>query len=171
MSRAPDLQPVCVYVALGANLDDPQLQVRSAFDELARLPQSALRARSPLYRTPPVGPPGQPDYINAVAALETRLAPRALLDALQGIECAHGRCRDGTRWGPRPLDLDILLYGDRQIDEPGLQVPHPRMAGRAFVLVPLADLAPASLSIPGLGLLGELLAGCPREGIAPLAPG
>ncbi len=171
MIDVPMSEPVTAYVALGANLQDPERQVRTAFEDLSRLPETALVACSALYRTAPVGPQGQPDYINAVACLATRLAPRALLEALQGIERAHGRRRDGTRWGPRPLDLDILLYGDRQIAQSGLQVPHPEMARRAFVLVPLADLAPAGLPIPGSGTLGELLARCTREGIAPLDPG
>jgi 2-amino-4-hydroxy-6-hydroxymethyldihydropteridine diphosphokinase len=170
MSNPPRPEPATVYVALGANLEDPELQVRIALDDLARLPETALIAGSTLYRTAPVGPPGQPDYINAVARLSTHLPPRALLEALQAIELAHGRQRDGTRWGPRPLDLDILLYGDERIDEPGLHIPHPEMAGRAFVLVPLADVAPAGLAIPGIGTLGDLLSRCPREGIAPLDP-
>jgi 2-amino-4-hydroxy-6-hydroxymethyldihydropteridine diphosphokinase len=170
MSGASQAEPTTVYVALGANLEDPERQVRTALDDLARLPETVRIACSALYRTAPVGPPGQPDYINAVACLSTRFAPRALLAALQGIEIAHGRHRDGTRWGPRPLDLDILLYGDERIDEPGLRIPHPEMARRAFVLVPLADVAPAGLAIPGTGTLGDLLARCPREGIAPLDP-
>lgn len=170
MSHAPGSEPTTVYVALGANLEDPERQVRTAVDDLARLPETVLIASSALYRTAPVGPPGQPDYVNAVACLSTRLTPRALLEALQAIELAHGRQRDGTRWGPRPLDLDILLYGDERIDEPGLHVPHPEMARRAFVLVPLADVAPAGLAIPGAGTLGDLLCRCPGEGIAPLDP-
>jgi 2-amino-4-hydroxy-6-hydroxymethyldihydropteridine diphosphokinase len=170
MSNASRPEPTTVYVALGANLEDPERQVRTALDDLARLPETVPIACSALYRTAPVGPPGQPDYVNAVACLSTHLRPRALLEALQGIELAHGRHRDGTRWGPRPLDLDILLYGDQQIDEPGLRVPHPEMASRAFVLVPLADVAPADLLIPGTGTLGGLLARCPREGIARLDP-
>lgn len=164
-----------VYVGLGANLADPERQVRTALDDLGGLPETALVASSPLYRTAPVGPPDQPDYVNAVARLCTGLAPRALLGALQGIERAHGRERDGTRWGPRPLDLDILLYGDLRLDEPGLCIPHPELGRRAFVLVPLADVAPAGLAVPGAGRLGDLLAGCARDGIArlgfPASPG
>jgi 2-amino-4-hydroxy-6-hydroxymethyldihydropteridine diphosphokinase len=159
---------VAAYIALGSNLGEPERQVRDALGELAGLPGSSLLASSQLYRTAPVGPPGQPDYVNAVAALETRLSPRALLQELQAIERRHGRRRDGTRWGPRTLDLDILTYGDEQIDEAGLRIPHPELSHRAFVLVPLADVAPKGTPIPGVGTLAELLAGCPLEGVAPL---
>lgn len=159
---------VVAYVALGSNLANPLAQVQRAFSELDGLPESLLLARSSLYRTAPVGPADQPDYINAVVALETRLTPRELLDALQSIERGHGRQRDGTRWGPRTLDLDILLYGDEQVTEPGLQIPHPEIAGRAFVLVPLAEVAPAGLRVPGSRTLAELVEICAREGIARL---
>ncbi len=160
--------PVIAYIGLGSNLCDPAVQVRTAMAELEGMRQSRLIARSSLYRTAPVGPADQPDYINAVVALETRLTPRGLLDALQSIERQHGRQRDGTRWGPRTLDLDILLYGDEQATEPGLQIPHPEMSGRAFVLVPLAEIAPAALRVPGSRTLAELVEICPREGIARL---
>ncbi|QVL47039.1 MAG: 2-amino-4-hydroxy-6-hydroxymethyldihydropteridine diphosphokinase [Thiocapsa sp.] len=160
--------PVAVWIGLGSNLQGPERQVRAALAELAALPESRLRAASRLYRTAPVGPPGQPDYINAAAHLETRLAPRALLAELHRIELAHGRRRDGTRWGPRILDLDILIYGDARIDEPGLTIPHPEMARRAFVLVPLADVAPPDLAVPGVGILAELLERCERDGVEPL---
>lgn len=162
-------QPAVAYIGLGANLDDPVRQVRTALDELGRLPGTRLEAVSPLYRTAPVGPPGQPDYVNAVARLSTGLPPRELLAALQGIERVHGRERNGTRWGPRPLDLDILLYDDCQIDEPGLKIPHPEIASRAFVLVPLADVAPPELSIPGQVAFQDLLVRCARDGVTPLA--
>jgi len=95
----------------------------------------------------------------------------ALLEALQAIERAHGRQRDGTRWGPRTLDLDILLYGDERLREPGLQIPHPEMGNRAFVLVPLADVAAEGLSVPGMGPLTELIERCPSEGVIPMATG
>ena len=160
--------PVAVWIGLGSNLQEPERQVRAAIEELAALPESRLRAVSRLYRTAPVGPPGQPDYINAAARLETRLAPQALLAELHRIELAHGRRRDGTRWGPRILDLDILVYGEARIDEPGLTIPHPEMARRAFVLVPLADVAPPDLAVPGLGILAELLERCERDGVEPL---
>lgn len=156
------------YIGIGSNLEGPEGQVKLAIADLGLLPASQLLAVSPLYLSSPLGPVDQPDFVNAVAVLATRLVPRALLSALQGIEQAHGRRPDGLRWGPRPLDLDILLFGEALIEEPGLKVPHPEMAHRAFVLVPLGDIAPADLHIPGLGALAELLAACPREGIRPL---
>ena len=156
---------VVAYVGLGSNLAGPEAQVRQAMDDLGGLPETALTARSALYRTAPVGPVDQPDFVNAVVRLETRLAPRALLRSLQALELAHGRHRDGTRWGPRTLDLDILLYGDEQVREPGLRIPHPEMARRAFVLVPLADVAPSGLSVPACGPLSDLLEACGRDGI------
>ncbi len=158
------------YVALGANLAGPEEQVRRALVELDQLPRSRLLRASPLYLTNPLGSADQPDYVNAVVSLETRLSPRDLLLALQAIENAHGRVREQGRWGPRPLDLDLLLYGRRRIDEPDLRVPHPEMTRRAFVLVPLADIAPGDLVIPGQGrCLAELLAACSRDGIQLLA--
>jgi 2-amino-4-hydroxy-6-hydroxymethyldihydropteridine diphosphokinase len=117
-----------------------------------------------------VGPQDQPDFVNAAVRLETRLAAGELLAALQALERAHGRVRNGTRWGPRTLDLDILLFGDAVVDRPGLRIPHPELTRRAFVLVPLADVAPAGLRVPGHGVLGELLAACPRDGIRRLGP-
>lgn len=159
-----------VYVALGANLAGPEGQVRRALVELEQLPRSRMLRVSPLYLTKPLGPGDQPDYVNAVVSLETRLSPRDLLLALQAIEKAHGRVREQGRWGPRPLDLDLLLYGRRRIDEPDLRIPHPEMSRRPFVLVPLADIAPGDLAIPGQGrCLTELLAACPRDGIQRLA--
>lgn len=157
------------YVALGSNLAQPAMQVTTALDELARLPASTLTARSSLYRTPPLGPPGQPDYINAVACLSTGLAPQRLLDELQALEQAHGRVREGERWGPRTLDLDLLLYGGERIDTPRLQVPHPQMSERAFVLIPLAEIAPGELQIPGCGTLAALLRNLSEEGIERIA--
>jgi 2-amino-4-hydroxy-6-hydroxymethyldihydropteridine diphosphokinase len=130
---------------------------------LAGLPQCRPVARSSLYATTPVGPIPQPDYINAAAALATTLAPVALLAALQQVERDHGRIRDGTRWGPRTLDLDLLVYGQRRLQQPDLQLPHPEMHRRAFVLVPLAQIAPEGLEIPGLGRLADLLAACPAD--------
>lgn len=156
---------VTACVALGSNLEDPVRQVSSAFAELAALPATRLVARSRLYRTRAVGPP-QPDYVNAAAVLETTLDPESLLEALQRIEAGHGRRRE-TRWGPRTLDLDLLTYGDRVIDTPGLQLPHPRLAERAFVLAPLAEVA-ADLRIPGLGPVSDLLAAVSLDGVAAL---
>lgn len=163
--------PVDAYIGLGSNLAGPERQVVGAMAEIAKLPETQLLAGSALYRTAPVGPAGQPDYVNAVACVHTRLAPRNLLAVLQGIEQVHGRLRDGTRWGPRTLDLDILLYGDEQVDESGLRIPHPEMARRAFVVVPLADVAPAELRVPGAGTVGELLQRCTCDGVERIAPG
>jgi 2-amino-4-hydroxy-6-hydroxymethyldihydropteridine diphosphokinase len=139
-------------IALGSNLDDPEAQVRRGFDEIAALPQTELRARSKLYRTAPVGYADQPDFINACALVDTKLAPRVLLDALLAIEQAHHRVRTIPN-GPRTLDLDIILYGDERIDEPGLTIPHPRAHEREFVLKPLRDVwpdAPAILAKAGI---------------------
>jgi 2-amino-4-hydroxy-6-hydroxymethyldihydropteridine diphosphokinase len=133
--------PVRAAVALGSNLDDPQAHVRRAFDELAALPGTRVLARSSLHRTKPVGYADQPDFINAVVLVETRLSARELLDALLDIERKHGRVREIPN-GPRTLDLDIVVYGDARIDEPGLVVPHPRAHERAFVLDPLREVWP-----------------------------
>jgi 2-amino-4-hydroxy-6-hydroxymethyldihydropteridine diphosphokinase len=142
-------------IALGSNLEDPEAQVRRGFDEIAALPDTELLARSRLYRTAPVGYVDQPDFANACALVDTGLAPRALLDALLEVEKRHGRVRE-TPNGPRTLDLDIVLYGDRVIDEPGLKVPHPRAHERAFVLVPLVEVWPDA-TIPGKGPAREWL--------------
>ena len=171
MATEPGGGAVAAYVGIGSNLADPELQVRRAFEALAGLPDSRLLACSPLYRTAPVGPQDQPDYVNAVARLETRLSAPGLLAVLQAIERSRGRVRDGSRWGPRILDLDILLFGGACIDRPGLHLPHPELANRAFALVPLADVAPADLSVPGLGSLASMLDRCPREGVERLGPG
>ena len=149
------MSAVTAYLGLGANLQDPAAQVRRALDELASLPHSRLLARSPLYKSPPLGPADQPDYVNAVAALETTLEPLVLLKALRAIELRHGRQRDGTRWGPRTLDLDVLLYGDLLLDSPELTLPHPGLHERAFVLYPLYDVAP-ELEVPGRGSVRAL---------------
>jgi len=146
------------FIGLGANLGDPESQVRRAFTTLAELPGTRLLAASSLYRSAPVGVGAQPDFINAVAAIETRLAPRALLEALLAAERRFGRRREFPG-APRTLDLDLLLYGDRVIAEPGLIVPHPRMHERAFVLAPLAEIAP-DIEIPGKGSAGTLLTAC-----------
>jgi 2-amino-4-hydroxy-6-hydroxymethyldihydropteridine diphosphokinase len=147
------------WIGLGSNLEDPLAQVSTALQELKLLPDSTLAARSSLYRSDPVGPPGQPDYINAVAALDTRLEPEALLDALQAIEQMHQRVRK-IHWGPRTLDLDLLLYGDQVISTPRLTVPHAYMTERNFVLWPLAELAP-ELILPDGRPLNTLLQHCP----------
>ena len=163
------MSAVTAYLGLGANLDDPARQVRRAFDELAALPASRLVSRSPLYKSPPLGPPDQPDYINAVAALETTLPPLELLAALRAIEVRHGRTRVGSRWGPRSLDLDILLYGDLMLDSPELRLPHPGLHERAFVLYPLYDVAP-ELEVPGRGRVRELRARLAAPRIERLEP-
>ncbi len=144
-----------VYVGLGSNLGDPLMQVVSAMRTLAE--SAALRSLrcSSCYASPPVGPPDQPDYVNAVVELETALPPGRLLADLQGIEDLHGRKRDGPRWGPRTLDLDLLVFGSRMIREDKLVVPHPELAHRAFVLVPLKEIN-AQLDIPGLGTVNAL---------------
>ena len=157
--------PVTTYIGLGSNLEQPVEQIKRALQYLAEIPQSRMITHSPIYRSSPMGPADQPDYINAVAVLTTTLAPLELLDALQAIEQQHGRIRDEQRWGPRTLDLDILLYGDQQIDNDRLIVPHPGLGERNFVLYPLCDVAGENLNIPGLGLLGQLKNVCPAQGL------
>lgn len=146
-----------VFVALGSNLADPVAQLAAACDEIGRLPQTRLLGRSSLWRSAPVGYLDQPDFVNAVAEVDTTLEPDALLEQLLEIERRHGRVREFAN-APRTLDLDIALYGERRIDTPILTVPHPRMHERAFVLLPLHELAP-DLSIPGYGPLRDLLPG------------
>jgi 2-amino-4-hydroxy-6-hydroxymethyldihydropteridine diphosphokinase len=148
-------QEVRAAIALGSNLEDPEAQVRRGFAEIASLAQTRVAALSPLYRTAPVGYADQPDFVNACALVQTRLAPRALLEGLLDIERRHGRQR-GIPNGPRTLDLDIVLYGAEVLDEPGLAVPHPRAHERAFVLEPLLDVWPDAV-IPGKGTAAELL--------------
>jgi 2-amino-4-hydroxy-6-hydroxymethyldihydropteridine diphosphokinase len=143
---------VRAYIGLGSNLDNPLCQVRAALTELAKLPHTRLAAVSPLYRTPPLGPAHQPDYINAVAALDTELEPLALLDELQRIEQHHGRVRGTLRWGPRTLDLDLLLYGDRVIINERLTVPHAGLCARPFVIFPLQAIAPGLILPDGTPL-------------------
>ncbi|MBL8963025.1 MAG: 2-amino-4-hydroxy-6-hydroxymethyldihydropteridine diphosphokinase [Phycisphaerae bacterium] len=147
---------VRAYIALGSNLDSPagdrQSHLDYALEQLAALPGTTLDERSSVLHTDPVGPPGQGPYLNAVIAVRTALGPRELLDAMLAIERARGRDRTSEgRWGPRTLDLDLLIHGDRIIREPGLIVPHPRLHERAFVLEPLAQIAP-DLIVPGLGV-------------------
>ena len=154
------------FVGLGSNLDDPAAQLRRAFDALERIEGVHAVRRSRFYRTPPWGRVDQPDFVNAVAELDTTLAPHALLLELQALEARFGRARR-EHWGPRVLDLDLLLHGDREIRDAGLQLPHPRLHERAFVLVPLADLAPG-LHVPGRGSVSALLAGVDRAGIEAL---
>ena len=147
---------VFAWIGMGANLGLPKQALESAFESLAALPGTQLLARSSIWRTAPVDAPGQPDYFNAIAKLETSLAPHALLREIQAIEQAQGRERS-FRNAPRTLDLDLLLYGDAIVGLPDLVVPHPRMHERAFVLAPLAEIEP-ELAIPGVGVVSELLA-------------
>ncbi len=143
------------YVGLGSNLDDPGRQIEAAFELLQEIPETRLIARSSIYRSAPFGGVEQPDFINAAAALLTRLTAQELLGKFQKIERTSGRERDGLRWGPRVLDLDLLVFSDQVIEEPGLSVPHPGIAERNFVLLPLRDLAP-DLIIPGLGRVASI---------------
>lgn len=161
------------YVGLGSNLAGPRKQIEQAFQFLAALPRTNVLNHSKLYATEPWGKFDQPDFVNAVAVLDTHLSARELLDALLVIERNAGRERSADRWGPRTLDLDILLYGDSRIDEPALHVPHPRLHERAFVLVPLAEIAPL-LYVPGAGRVIDLLSridatGCVALESAPIA--
>lgn len=155
-------------VGLGANLGDAEASVRAAIAVLDLLPATCLLHASKLYRTRAWGQTEQPDFINAVVVIETGLGARALLDHLLAIECDFGRIRTpGERWGPRTLDLDLLLFGEDIIDEPGLQVPHPHLHERAFALLPLVEIAPG-FRIPGIGLVGELAATMASDGIEAL---
>ncbi|HEX7047099.1 MAG TPA: 2-amino-4-hydroxy-6-hydroxymethyldihydropteridine diphosphokinase [Gammaproteobacteria bacterium] len=156
-------ESVRVFLGLGSNLDEPARQLDLAFAALSALENTRLLARSPVYRSRPMGPQDQPDFLNAVAELETGLAPEDLLDRLQAIEQAQGRVRE-RRWGPRTLDIDILLYGDEKISTSRLIVPHPGLPERAFVLYPLAELAP-ELVIPGLGTVHALRQNVAGDGI------
>lgn len=146
-----------VYLALGSNLADPLHQVQAALDALAVLPQTTLVTTSAFYRTPPYGPPDQPDYLNAAVALDTGLAPEALLDQTQRIELEQGRVRKDERWGPRTLDLDIMLFGDLTLNTPRLIVPHYDIRNRAFMLVPLLSIAP-EITFPDGCRAAEILA-------------
>ncbi len=145
------------YIGLGSNLGEREGLLRRALEQLDATPGIRLLATSRFRETDPVGFTEQPQFLNAAARVETTLSPRELLDMLLGIETALGRTRDGPRFGPRTLDLDLLLYGDEQLAEPGLTIPHPRLAERAFVLEPLVELAPG-LVVPGRGSVETLLA-------------
>lgn len=152
------------WLGLGSNQQGPATQVREALDYLAQVGGVKIIETSSLYRTPPWGDKRQDDFINAVVVVETTLSPPALLAQTQMIENRMGRKRDQRRWGPRVIDIDLLLYGDEVFSEDGLEVPHPRMHERAFVLVPLAELD-ASLEIPGHGRVDDLLRGIDRSDI------
>lgn len=159
---------VVAFVALGSNLEDPGQQIGRGLLEIAGLPATRLARASSLYRSDPVGYRNQPEFVNAVAAVETSLAPRALLEQLLEIERAHGRVRQFAN-APRTLDLDIILYGDLALQEPGLAIPHPRMHERAFVLVPLVEIAP-DVVVPGRGRARDLLRGVDAGSVTRLPP-
>jgi len=153
------------YIGVGSNLDDPERQVRAALALLGELADCRLVAHSALYRNPPMGPADQPDYVNAVAGLLTLQAPDALLRSLQALEQRLGRVREaGDRWGPRIIDLDLLVYGRLQHSVPGLNLPHPGIFERNFVLLPLCDIAPA-LEVPGQGIVAVMAAGADRTAL------
>ncbi len=154
------------YIGLGSNLEDPRQQVSDALKELQEISNTELLSHSLLYRSDPVGPPGQPDYINAVAKINTSLEPEELLDALQAIEQAHQRVRI-EHWGPRTLDLDLLLYANDEIDTERLKVPHPFMTERSFVLYPLAEIEP-NLVLPKGDHLSDILVQCPMGTLEPI---
>jgi 2-amino-4-hydroxy-6-hydroxymethyldihydropteridine diphosphokinase len=156
------------YVALGSNLGDSQQQLADAMHALAALPDTRLLARSHFYRTPPWGVHDQPDFLNAVVVLETALPPHDLLDAMLEIERAAGRERKGERWGPRTLDLDLLHVAGKEINDERLTLPHPHIFERAFVLLPLNELA-AELEIPGQGRVADLLRAVDTQGCELLA--
>lgn len=148
------------YIGLGSNLENPLQQIKTAINDLQSLADINIVSVSSLYQSPPMGPADQPDYINAVLVLETSLNPHQLLDALQSVEQLHGRVRK-RHWGERTLDLDILLYDDQILDDERLKIPHPGMHERAFVLYPLAEIAP-DIEIPGIGTLQKILPSCPQ---------
>lgn len=152
-----------VYIGLGSNMESPKLHVTNAIKALGEIQSTHTKKTSSLYKSKPVGPPDQDDYINAVAELETELAPLELLDKIQIIENEHGRVRN-ERWGPRTLDLDILMFGDEVINNERLTIPHPEMMNRSFVLVPLAEIN-ADCLIPGKGLLRDVLTSIDRDSL------
>ena len=155
----PSENTVRAYIGLGSNLADPVAQVRAGVTALGQLAQTRVEACSSFYRTAPVGLREQPDFINAVCRVHTGQAPVTFMQNLLEVERMHGRRRQGDKGGPRTLDLDLLLYGDRTIQMAELTVPHPRLHERAFVLYPLHEIEP-DLVIPGQGVLRKLLAGC-----------
>ncbi|MEZ0121840.1 MAG: 2-amino-4-hydroxy-6-hydroxymethyldihydropteridine diphosphokinase [Candidatus Reddybacter sp.] len=161
--------PAKVYLGLGSNLNSPPRQIKAALKAIAKLPGTRLECCAPWYQSIAIGPGSQPRYINTVAAIDTVLKPRTLLKALQGIEIQQGRKRI-VRWGPRTLDIDILLYAKQTLNTRQLLIPHPRLGERNFVLYPLADIAP-DLCLPGGTTLARLLANCSSEGIVRLDVG
>ena len=155
------------YIGIGSNLNDPVVQVQEAIGALEMLPDTTLVSRSSLYSGKPMGPADQPDYVNAVVGIDTRMSARDLLHAMNRIEDRQGRERQGEKWGPRTLDLDLLLYGNSRIATPDLTVPHPGMHERDFVIVPLAEIA-GNLDVPGRGQLRSLGNQCEQHGLKKL---
>ena len=153
-----------VYIGLGSNLTLPEKQIQAAYASLARLPDTVLIKCSSLYKSQPMGPQDQPDYVNAVALIETALSPESLLQHTQLIENQQGRIRKASRWGPRTLDLDMLLFGLQRIDNEHLTVPHSGMKQREFVLYPLFEIAP-DLILPCGEKLANLVMTCPINGL------
>lgn len=163
-----EIEPVTAYIGLGSNLDNPAERIKSARTAIASIVDVKELAFSSLYHSSPMGPQDQPDYLNAVIAVETHLPPINLLRCLQNIENEQGRIRKGERWGARTLDLDLLIYGDQQIETSELTVPHPGLAERSFVLYPLAGIAPYLL-VPSKGNIADLIAKCPLNGLRRLS--
>jgi 2-amino-4-hydroxy-6-hydroxymethyldihydropteridine diphosphokinase len=161
---------VRAYIGIGSNLNDPVAQVKEAIEELGLLPDSLLAARSSLYGSKPMGPQDQPEYVNAVAALDTLLSAPELLHDLQRIETQQGRERTTKQWGPRILDLDLLLYGKRVFNSPELTLPHPGLHERDFVIIPLAEIA-GNLNIPGKGMLSTLIKNVENHSLRKLVTG
>ena len=153
-----------VYIGIGSNLDNPGEQIEQSLQALAKIESTELVSTSSLYSSKPMGPQDQPDYMNAVAKLETELEPEALLDQLQAIESQFGRVRKEQRWGARVLDLDILLYADKVIDSPRLTVPHYGMKVREFVIYPLFEIAP-ELQLPDGSFVAKLQSQLDKNGL------
>lgn len=156
--------PVTAYIGLGSNLANPVAQIKSARVVITSIAGIQELAFSSLYHSSPMGPQNQPDYVNAVMCITTDLLPMDLLHCLQAIENDHGRVRKGERWGARTLDLDILIYGDQEINLPDLTIPHKGLDERSFVLYPLFEIAP-QLVVPGKGPIAGLVANCPLSGL------
>ena len=156
---------ITAYIAVGSNLADPVSQTKQAIETLKKLPRSEFLQASSLYSSTPMGPTDQPDYVNAVIAIKTDLDPLELLDCTQAIELEQGRVRKEERWGPRTLDLDLILYGNQTIDSPRLTIPHYGMKEREFVLYPLAEIAP-NLCLPDGTELSSLLAQVDQNGLS-----
>lgn len=162
------MNKVIAYIGLGSNLSTPEVQITAARQAINKLDNVEEQAFSSLYRSPPMGPQDQPDYMNAVMAVKTDLSAMVLLRSLQKIELDQGRVRKDERWGARTLDLDILLYGEKIIDLAELIVPHYGLAERAFVVYPLQEIAP-TIQVPGQGTITDLVLNCPLAGLEKLA--